>query len=399
MDTYDKYVGTIIINNQERTEESTKHHFIAVFSMIAIAYRISFAGKAILESQKFIKRREIHFVESPYPNNCFFEALSYLSMPDSKINRYRSQNRVAEGIRLIIQHYSLSGNSAKCREIQNFLTDFKGFDLAADDKKIAKRLNINFCVYAFQEDDNAHILFVSDPEALTGYRYCPIYKLHVNEMFDKFRLTQYYITYDFETVERNINKYFGKKKDEKNETVATTIKSKSGIKTIYSDLHYRNFIEKLLGEVFKAAEQIKQDNMYQDLEVSYEIPVPVVGFNSTHFDMIFVLPYLSNKDWHIVQGGYLGDFSHIMRVEVRHKIGNVKIQFLDIDTFMTLKEAAESFGDGNEGTYHEIRNGITGGLANGFDFNSLYPSVCSGLQHEFIRYCGHQIQSNNVRSI
>jgi hypothetical protein len=65
--------------------------------------------------------------------------------------------------------------------------------------------------------------------------------------------------------------------------------------------------------------------MYDDPEVPYEIPVPVVGFNSAHFDMIFVLPYLTNKDWHIVPKGYLGDFSHIKRVEVRHKISNVRV--------------------------------------------------------------------------
>ncbi|KAA6362323.1 MAG: hypothetical protein EZS28_042150, partial [Streblomastix strix] len=297
-------------------------------------------------------------------------------MPDTKTNRYRSQNKVAEGIRLIIQHYNLSGNSAKCRDVQNFLADFKGFDLAADGKKIAKRMNISICVYAYKEDEAAHILFISDPEALTGCRYCPICKLHgikikdknchlardferhvekcklnkgkqvllsssqipfaphiygnqtymyllANEMLDKFKPTQYYITYDFETVERNINKYFGKKKDEKNEAgqqisnsfqnsileplrVATSIKSKSGIRTIYYDLRQENFIEQWLEEVFKAAEQIKQDNMccdsiddegrHQDSEIPYEIPVPVV-------------------DWHIVQGGYLGDFSHIKRVE------------------------------------------------------------------------------------
>ncbi|KAA6402952.1 MAG: hypothetical protein EZS28_001515 [Streblomastix strix] len=66
--------------------------------MIVAAYRTPFTGKAIPELQKFIKRREVHYIESPYPNNCFFEALSYLSMPDSKIKRYRYSDRVAEGI-------------------------------------------------------------------------------------------------------------------------------------------------------------------------------------------------------------------------------------------------------------------------------------------------------------
>ncbi|KAA6364323.1 MAG: hypothetical protein EZS28_040150, partial [Streblomastix strix] len=81
----------------------------------------------------------------------------------------------------------------------------------------------------------------------------------------------------------------------------------------------------------------------------------------------------------------------------------------------------------SEDTYHVLRNGITGGLANvihrynikgethinkmmledmkvisydsdnvmthitGVDFNSLYPAVFSGLKHNFIKYTGHQI--------
>ncbi|KAA6402951.1 MAG: hypothetical protein EZS28_001514, partial [Streblomastix strix] len=91
--------------------------------------------------------------------------------------------------------------------------------------------------------------------------------------------------------------------------------------------------------------------MCDDPNIPYEIPVPVVGFNSAHFNMIFLLPYLTNKDWHIVPGGYLGDFSHIMRVEVKYKISNVKIQFLDIGMIMTKmssKEAVQSFGDGKK---------------------------------------------------
>jgi hypothetical protein len=42
--------------------------------------------------------------------------------------------------------------------------------------------------------------------------------LLANEMLEKFKPTQYYITYDFETVEQNINKYFDKKKEENDET-------------------------------------------------------------------------------------------------------------------------------------------------------------------------------------
>ncbi|KAA6401851.1 MAG: hypothetical protein EZS28_002628 [Streblomastix strix] len=212
--------------------------------MIAIAQRIPFASKTIPELQKFIKRREVHYIESPHPNNSFFEALSYLSMPESKVNRYRSRDRVVEGIQLMIQHYSLSGKSAKCRDVQEFIHDYKGFDLAAE--------------------------------------------------------------------------------------------------------------------------------------------VPVVGFNSTHFEMILILPFLTNKDWHIVQGGYLDDFSHIKREEVRHKIINVKIQILDIGIFMIKKSLNEAVNSFNEGPKQDMK-GIFSNIAFNYDnYNKILLKSEPFVQTDFL---------------
>ncbi|KAA6373778.1 MAG: hypothetical protein EZS28_030694, partial [Streblomastix strix] len=243
-----------------------------------------------------------------------------------------------------------------------------------------------------------HILYISDTLALTGLAYCPICKLHAVKVNDisghwdrdlkkhielckqnngkqvklsgnqipfaphitgnktyeyfwsrqelqKFKPTKYYITYDFEIMEEQINKYFGKatpllkaspestKDDEtvRNSfqnsalvplSVASTIKSKKGLKSIYFDVRSntylsvagekvitQNFIQQRLEAIFEEALQVKADNMYDDPDVPYDIPVPVLGFNSAHFDMIFVLPYLTSSKWHITS--YLDDFSHI----------------------------------------------------------------------------------------
>ncbi|KAA6379989.1 MAG: hypothetical protein EZS28_024485 [Streblomastix strix] len=170
--------------------------------MVAVAYRIPLAGRAIPALEKFIKRREVHYIESPYPNNCFFEALSYLSKLDQE-GRLRPSDRVAEGVKLMIQYYELQGNSAKCKTVQQFITNYQGFNIAR--------------------------------------------------------------------------------------------------------------------------------------------------YNSAHFDMIFVLPYLTNSNWRITS--YLGDFSHIKRVTVKHKISGVSIQFLDAILFITkesLKQFAIDFGDGGK---------------------------------------------------
>ncbi|KAA6358068.1 MAG: hypothetical protein EZS28_046405 [Streblomastix strix] len=186
-------------------------------------------------------------------------------------------------------------------------------------------------------------------------------------------------------MEEQINRYFGKETIKDDETVrnsiqnsalvplsvASTIKSKKGLKSIYFDVRSnvyatasarrqiasdflsvagekiltQNFIQQWLEALFEEALQIKQDNMYDDPDVPYDIPVPVLGFNSAHFDLIFVLPYLTSSKWHITD--YLGDFSRIKRVEVRHKITGVRIQFLDAELFVTkmkLKDFAKDFG-------------------------------------------------------
>ncbi|KAA6369600.1 MAG: hypothetical protein EZS28_034873 [Streblomastix strix] len=190
-------------------------------------------------------------------------------------------------------------------------------------------------------------------------------------------------------MEEQINKYFGKAANKEDNvvrnsfqnsalvplSVASTIKSKKGLKSIYFDIRSnvylsvagekiltQNFIQQWLEALFEEALQINQDNMYDVPDVPYDIAVPVLGFNSAHFDMIFVLPYLTSSKWHITN--YLGDFSHIKRVEVRHKITGVKIQFLDAELFVTkmkLKDFVKDFG--KKSNKRSDTNGVVSGKA------------------------------------
>ncbi|KAA6356562.1 MAG: hypothetical protein EZS28_047911, partial [Streblomastix strix] len=194
------------------------------------------------------------------------------------------------------------------------------------------------------------------------------------ERLDEFKPTRYFITYDFETVPRIINQGYECQSvvngievhNSKQYTVfeplsvASTIKSKSGVKKIYLDLRQENFqaelgnekhsfIEKWLEQMFKEAKQLKEYNQYEDLEIPYDISIPALGYNSAHFDMVFEIRYLTNPLWHITS--YLGDFSHIKRVEVKHKITGVILQFLDVMLFVTkgtLKQFAADFGNGGK---------------------------------------------------
>ncbi|KAA6362539.1 MAG: hypothetical protein EZS28_041934, partial [Streblomastix strix] len=271
-----------------------------------------------------------------------------------------------------------------------------------------------FNILLLQLKNNAHVLLISDPEALTGYRNCPFCKQHNVSVKNKnrhalrdferhvakfqqykgkqvillkslspfapqifgnktyqylmayvrlneFKPTKYFITYDSETVPRIINQGYGSKSvvigieihNSQQHTVleplsvASTIKSKAGIKKIYFDLRQEYFIEKWLEQIFEEAKQLKEDNQYDDPEIPHDISILVLGYNSAHFDMVFVIRYLTNPLWHITS--YLGDFSYIKRVEVKHKIIGVTLQFLDAMLFVTkgtLKQFATDFGNG-----------------------------------------------------
>ncbi|KAA6371600.1 MAG: hypothetical protein EZS28_032873 [Streblomastix strix] len=183
------------------------------------------------------------------------------------------------------------------------------------------------------------------------------------ERLDEFKPTRYFITYDFETVPRIINQRYRSKSvvngievhNSQQHTVleplsvASTIKSKYENKKICFDLRQESFIEKWLEQMFEEAKQLKEDNQYDDPEIPYDISIPVLGYNSAHFDMVSVIRYLTNPLWQITS--YLKDFSHIKRVEVKYKITGVTLQLLDAMLFVTkgtLKQFVADFGNGGK---------------------------------------------------
>ncbi|KAA6377517.1 MAG: hypothetical protein EZS28_026956 [Streblomastix strix] len=488
--------------------------------MVVVAYRARAGGAAPADLQKFIKRQEVKFVDNlNYRNNCLFDALSFISLPDEQTKRKSNTSRVAEGKRLMKQFYSAIGNE-QIKNFEMFCSNYQGFDLASEGKQLANIFNINICVYAyhhldFEEEptqkvetqpklnskgnrihrknedrvkeekyDNYfldfvikpennefseldsestteirdkpkdfnillihyrskfHFLYISDTLALTGLAYCPICKLHAIKVNDinghwerdlkrhieqckqnngkqvklsgnqipftphitgsktyeyfwsrqelqNFKPTKYYITYDFETMEEQINKYFGKSISKDNNeicnsfqnsalvplSVASTIKSKKGLKSIYFDVRSnnkdQNFIQQWLEAIFEEAQQVKDDNKYDDPDVPYDIPVPVLGFNSAHFDMIFVLPYLTSSKWHITN--YLGDFSRIKRVEVRHKITGVRIQFLDAEMFVTKMKLKNFVKDFSPSEFIIDNNGIKKKVTKRSNNKGIFP--------------------------
>ncbi|KAA6366257.1 MAG: hypothetical protein EZS28_038216, partial [Streblomastix strix] len=143
LEEFIQFLPTKIIENQERTLEDTHTRFVAIVSMVVVAYRARAGGAAPADLQKFIKRQEVKFVDNlKYRNNCLFDALSFISLPDEtqicadgklKITKRRPTNsRVAEGKRLMKQFYSAIGNE-QIKNFEEFCDNYQGFNLASED--------------------------------------------------------------------------------------------------------------------------------------------------------------------------------------------------------------------------------------------------------------------------
>ncbi|KAA6390537.1 MAG: hypothetical protein EZS28_013934, partial [Streblomastix strix] len=97
LEKFIEYLPAKIIQDQERTLEDTKTRFIAIVSMVVVVYRNRAGGSAPADLQKFIKRKEVKFVDNlNYRNNCLFDALSFISLQDIQNKRIPSNSRVAE---------------------------------------------------------------------------------------------------------------------------------------------------------------------------------------------------------------------------------------------------------------------------------------------------------------
>ncbi|KAA6359551.1 MAG: hypothetical protein EZS28_044922, partial [Streblomastix strix] len=174
----------------------------------------------------------------------------------------------------------------------------------------------------------------------------------------EFKPTQYFVTYDLETVPKIVNKKFGKSSYQMYElfplSIASTIRNKQGIKKIFfSQQDGDDFIVQWLNQLFKEAEQVNADNQYIteactiDKTIPYSMEVPIVRFNSSRFDISLIISQMQCKDWTI--SNYIGSPTQAKQVIVHHKKMNLKVKFVDMLTYlqpMELRQAAKDFGDG-----------------------------------------------------
>lgn len=258
-------------------------------------------------------------------------------------------------------------------------------------------------------DTETHALYVSDPEKLLNVKICPIcnsfcisfdrkncntqrnlkrFQKHVdncngklqktlkldkeskpyvphilnnktfefllaNDRIEEFKPTEYYMTYDFETMEDKSFTYNTEQTEIKSSlvplSVASTVKLPNTTKTIYYDVRDgEDFIIKWIQSLFVNAQAIIDANSYQDKDIPFDDTVTVLGYNSARFDINLFIDKLQIPDkWRVIS--YLGSSNSCKQVIIQK--GDIKLRFIDAMAFVTpqpLKEFVKSFGANTE---------------------------------------------------
>ncbi|KAA6363385.1 MAG: hypothetical protein EZS28_041088, partial [Streblomastix strix] len=315
--------------------------------------------------------RQILYKSNGEHNLCYMEAIAKALHPDTDEKRYKPESIIGIARDYLVEVLDLPFK-AKSREMTKYLKTFEGLDYQKYSQIITQKLLVNQNIYFYDDDSKAYhqasnlqnAFAVANKEALTGLKFCPFcqikrfdtksqnysrdYQRHVvkceqregkpvktikldqvqnpyvphillNKMFayllthgrkQEFKPTQFLITYDLETVEKIVNKSFGKSSHQISELVplstASTIINKTGVKTIYYDLlNGDDFINQWLKQVFNEAVIVQQDNQYRtqtgviDKAMQYNVPVPIIGFDSSKFDFSLIFKNLQCADWQI----------------------------------------------------------------------------------------------------
>ncbi|KAA6387899.1 MAG: hypothetical protein EZS28_016572, partial [Streblomastix strix] len=357
-------------------------------------YKFSLAGAAIPSLQKHIKRREE--------------------------KRWKDCSRISEEKRIFNRIYG-----------KEFDDLYQGFNFATDIDEFIEKEQIDMHVFTYGDKDqspcqyaihhykcdtserdfkihllnnrvNAHIFYVSDVQALTGYRYCDICKLQaylfVNDREIEFKPTEYYITYDIKTLEKFIQQNYGEDSTIISYLIpyciASTVKNKSGIHSFRYDIRKADYLDQWLDQVFEEAKQIKRDNKYEDESFSQHFEVPVIGFNPAKFDVSLVFMNLKSKNWRIFKRFGSGTVAKL--IIVRHKDTHILLRFIDVliyCTKMTLKKFVRDIGGGTieKGRFlYEYINTIN--YATELDKLESFPREAfdNKLKNKYIREAKHQ---------
>ncbi|KAA6401967.1 MAG: hypothetical protein EZS28_002511 [Streblomastix strix] len=92
------------------------------------------------------------------------------------------------------------------------------------------------------------------------------------------------------------------------------------------------------------ARKVIDSNKYEDETISQHYEVPVIGFNSSKFDIALIFKNLQSDEWQIIK--YLGSGSNAKQIIVKHNISGIKLRFIDAMIYSTklkLKKIIKDF--------------------------------------------------------
>ncbi|KAA6398801.1 MAG: hypothetical protein EZS28_005671 [Streblomastix strix] len=109
--------------------------------------------------------------------------------------------------------------------------------------------------------------------------------------------------------------------------IASTVKNKSNIRSFRYDIRQANFLDQQLNQVFEEAKQINKDNKSEYESIPQLFEVPVIGLNSTKFDVSLVVKNLKSKNWRIIKHIASGTVTKL--IIVRHNETHFQLRFVD----------------------------------------------------------------------
>ncbi|KAA6399573.1 MAG: hypothetical protein EZS28_004895 [Streblomastix strix] len=100
------------------------------------------------------------------------------------------------------------------------------------------------------------------------------------------------------------------------------------------------------------ARKVIDSNKYEDETIPQHYEVPVIGFNSSKFDVALILKNLQSDEWQVIK--YLGSGSNAKQIIVKHKISGIKLRFIDAMIYSTKIKLKQFINDFTPKTASEI---------------------------------------------
>ncbi|KAA6367950.1 MAG: hypothetical protein EZS28_036523, partial [Streblomastix strix] len=107
---------------------------------------------------------------------------------------------------------------------------------------------------------------------------------------------------------------------------------------------FQRIYGKKLMIIIKEARKVIDSNKYEDETIQQHYEIPVIGFNSSKFDVALILKNLQSDEWQIIK--YLGSGSNAKQIIVKHNVSGIKLRFIDAmiySTKMKLKQFIKDF--------------------------------------------------------